>query len=81
MKARSHPELLDAAEQSQWQEFVASKLYGEGDWLNLEKFYTRLDELTLSLNEQGDVSKLALLQLLRDHGSALSQQYPKAATD
>ena len=81
MKARSHPELLDAAEQSQWQEFVASKLYGEGDWLNLEKFYTRLDELTLSLNEQGDASKLALLQQLRDHGTALSQQYPKAAAD
>lgn len=77
MKARSHPELLDAAEQAQWQEFVAQKLHSEGDWLNLESYNTRLDELTGTLKETGETTKLALLQQLRAYGDRLGEQYPK----
>ena len=78
MKARSHPELLSVGEHAQWQEFVAHKLHGEGDWLNLSGFNMRLDELTVSLKETGETSKLAAIEQLRAHGSALGQRYPKS---
>ena len=78
MKARSHPELLSVGEHAQWHEFVAHKLHGEGDWLNLSGFNMRLDELTVSLKETGETSKLAVIEQLRAHGSALGQRYPKS---
>ncbi|MED6341688.1 MAG: hypothetical protein VYC16_05135, partial [Pseudomonadota bacterium] len=59
-------------------EFVAHKLHGEGDWLNLSGFNMRLDELTVSLKETGETSKLAAIEQLRAHGSALGQRYPKS---
>ena len=76
MKARSHPDLLDAEEQAQWQNFVAEKLYGDGDWLNLRRFHARLDELSVTLDAEGEVTKLGYMQQLREYGLALSERYP-----
>ena len=77
MKARGQPELLDAEEQEQWQDFVAAKLHGEGDWLNLRRFHTRLDELSESLEAAGEATKLEQMQQLRDYGLALADRYPE----
>ena len=78
MKARSHPDLLDSEEQVLWQDFVAGKLHGVGDWLNLQRFYARLDELSTTLEAAGEVTKLAHMQQLREYGRALSERYPHA---
>jgi len=45
MKARSFPGLLDASEEAQFKEFVADKLMGNGDWLNLQSLEQRIGEL------------------------------------
>ena len=79
MKARSHPDLLDPEEQAQWQNFVAEKLYGDGDWLNLRRFHARLDELSVTLDAEGEVTKLGYMQQLREYGLALSERYPDTA--
>ena len=78
MKARSRPDLLDPEEQMLWQDFVAGKLHGVGDWLNLQRFYARLDGLSATLEAAGEVTKLAQMQQLREYGRALSERYPHA---
>ena len=78
MKARSHPDLLDSKEQGQWEEFVARKLHGEGDWLNLQQFHARLDELSATLEAAGETLKLGHMQQLREYGRALNERYPES---
>ena len=72
MKARSFPALLDAPEIAQWVEFVGAKLTGEGDWLNLDRFENRLQELA-----QTDLSDVQtqLLNDLAEHARDLRQRY------
>lgn len=72
MKARSFPELLSPLEADAWREYVAERLLGDGDWLNLSGFNQRLDEL-------GDASlgadKQAVLSELRQYGVGLCKKY------
>ena len=62
MKARSFPNLLDESEVGAWRKFVAGKLGGEGDWLNMAGFEARLDELMLDETFSPDQHQV-LLQL------------------
>ena len=75
MKARSFPDLLTPQEADAWREYVAEKLVGEGDWLNLSRFNQRLDEL----DELDDASlvpdKQSVLSELRQYGGALKDKY------
>jgi exonuclease I len=72
MKARSFPDLLAPQEADSWREYVAEKLVGEGDWLNLTGFNQRLDELNgASLT----ADKQAVLNELRHYGVALKDTY------
>jgi len=72
MKARSFPDLLAPQEADAWQEYVAEKLVGDGDWLNLSGFNQRLDELNgASLT----ADKQAVLNELRHYGVALKDKY------
>ena len=57
-------------------EVVAEKLHGDGDWLNLRRFHARLDELSVTLDAEGEVTKLGYMQQLREYGLALSERYP-----
>ena len=72
LKARSYDPLMSEAERAEWREFVIHKLTAEGEWLNLEKYLNRLDEL-----DQGSptAEHQALITHLRDHASYLKHSY------
>jgi exodeoxyribonuclease-1 len=72
MKARSFPELLAPQEADAWREYVAEKLAGEGDWLNLSGFNQRLDELD---DASLAPDKQSVLSELRQYGGALKDKY------
>ena len=72
MKARSFPELLSPLEADAWREYVAEKLLGDGDWLNLSGFNQRLDELN---DASLSADKQAVLTELRQYGVALRDKY------
>ena len=73
MKARSFTSLLDQQEAAAWRNFVADKLAADGDWLNLEGFESRLQEL--SLEPQLDAAALQVLQSLAEHAHDLRTRY------
>ncbi len=72
MKARSFPNMLDAEEAQKWQRFVADKLSSEGDWLNLTKYETRLQEL---LAEPVSAEAGGVLAQLAEHAADLRTRY------
>jgi exodeoxyribonuclease-1 len=73
MKARSFPALLDASEEAQWKEFVADKLKGNGDWLNLQSLEQRIGELA----DQPDIGAAdhEILQQLAAHAADVRTRY------
>ncbi len=73
MKARSFPAMLDGHEEADWRQFVTSKLTGDGDWLNLAGFESRLDELLLEPGVTAE--KQAVLQRLAEHAGDLRTRY------
>ncbi len=80
LKARSFPERLSAAEQADWQTFVAAKLNAdEADWLTLGRFMTEVRETRAALeNEPATGRDLELLDELLAHGERLAARYPAA---
>ena len=76
LKARSFPQHLDAEEIAQWQDFVITKLDGEGDWFNLNKFEKRIEELMLDqAGPEGSERNVKILQQLAIHAQDLRGRY------
>ncbi len=73
MKARSYPALLEADEQSNWQQFVASKLTQAGDWQTLAEFESRLQALAAA--EHNSPAAQALLGSLAEHAVDIRTRY------
>lgn len=72
MKARSFADLMSGEEQADWQDYVKEKLVGSGDWLNLQGYDQRLDEL--ATENRGD-SASQVLSELREYGASLKTKY------
>ncbi len=79
-KARNFFDLLPPQEQAQWREFVAERLFSQGE--NASKSTLRLgydeyrEQIQLLRSEhQGDDKKLSILDALEQHGRALENKY------
>jgi len=73
MKARSFSELLDEQELSEWRNYLVDKLSGEGEWMTIEGFEARLNEL--SLNDQVMQDHYNVLQQLAEHAADIRTRY------
>ena len=73
MKARSFTSLMDPEDMAPWREFVISKLTGEGDWRNLVRYESRIEELLMDgrLSEQ----QYETVSQLAEHAQDLRLRY------
>ncbi len=73
MKARSFPALLEAEEAAAWRSFVVDKLSSDGDWLNINAYEQRLNDLSLEPHVVQDHPQL--LSALAEHAADIRTRY------
>jgi exonuclease I len=73
MKARSYPALLGEDEVADWRSFVAEKLTGEGDWMNLASFQAAIDAKVAAGLESDEQAQV--LEALSLHAEDIRLRY------
>ncbi len=73
LKARSFSSLLDPEDFGPWRDFVVNKLTTKGDWMDLQRYEERIQELM----ESGHISEknYDVLTQLVEHGQDLKLRY------
>ena len=77
LKARSFPELLDAREAGEWQDFVREKLNADqGAWRTFASYFEQIAGLREQVLAGEDPERRArLLDALQSHGETLQERY------
>jgi exodeoxyribonuclease-1 len=68
-RARNFPDTLNSEEQERWAAFRRGRLDGEGGWLSLAEFFSRIDRLR---SQESDAGKQAILDELQAYGRNLA---------